>query len=180
MTIYSEKALRKLSKDGLIGSTLNLQSKMESSNAKVLKKPKLLNNKFDKLEEDVAITRNANSLLSSRLVDTERQFWANAQYSRYETLEIVGLPKSLTNDKADTKLCQIFQILTAMSIKKIWVRVVGLRTRVSYCKVLSKEDRGKVLKAKIDLRKLNTTNLDLPEGSKMFVNQGLCSYYRLL
>ena len=111
MTTYSEEALRKLNKDDLIGITLSLQSKMESSNAKVLEELKLLNNRFYKLEADVAIARNANSLLSSRLVDTERQCWANVQYSRRETLEIVALPKSLTNDEAETKVWQIFRSL---------------------------------------------------------------------
>ena len=111
MTTYSDDSLRKYKKDDLIGIALSLQSKMESSNAKVLEELKLLNEKFDKLEADVAIARNANSLMSSRLVDTERQCWANAQYSRRETLEIVGLPKSLSNDEAGTKVCQIFQSL---------------------------------------------------------------------
>ena len=107
MTTYSEDALRKLNKDDLIGIALSLQSKMESSNAKVLGELKLLNDKFDKLEGDVAVAGNANSLLSSRLVDTERQCWANAQYSRREILEIVGLPKSLTNNvnKEDLDAC---------------------------------------------------------------------------
>ena len=45
---------------------------MESSNVKVLEEWKLLNYKFDKLEADVTIARNANSLLSSRIVDKER------------------------------------------------------------------------------------------------------------
>ena len=90
MTTYSEEALRKLNKDDLIGIVLSLQSKMKSSNAKVLEKLKLLNDKFNKLEVDVAIARNANSLFSSLLVNAERQYWANAQYSSRETLETVG------------------------------------------------------------------------------------------
>ena len=95
MTSYSEEALRKLTKSDLIGIALSLQSKIESSSTKVLEELKLLNNKFDKLEADIAITRNANSLLSPRLVDTERQCWGNSQYSKWETLQIVVLPKSL-------------------------------------------------------------------------------------
>ena len=79
MTKYRKEALRKFNKDDLIGIALSLQSKMESSNAKVLEGLKLLNDKFNKLEVDVAITRNANSLLPSILVDTERHSWANAQ-----------------------------------------------------------------------------------------------------
>ena len=78
---------------------------MESSNAKVLEELKLLNDKFDKLETDVAIARNVNSLLPPRLVDTKKQCCANAHNPKSEILEIVELPKSLTNDKAETKLC---------------------------------------------------------------------------
>ena len=87
-------------------TALSLQSKMESSSAKVSEELKLLNEKFDKLEADVFITRNVNLLLSFRLGDTERQCWANVQYSRREVLEIVGVPKTLTNDEAETKVCQ--------------------------------------------------------------------------
>ena len=75
---------------------------MESSSAKVLEELKLRNDKFDKLEANVAIARNANSLLATRPLDTERQSWGNAQYSRRKTLEIVVLPKSLMNEEAET------------------------------------------------------------------------------
>ena len=50
--------MRKLNKDDLIGITLKLQSKMESSNTNVLEELRLLNEKFDKLEADVATARN--------------------------------------------------------------------------------------------------------------------------
>ena len=59
MSTYSDETLRKPSKEGLIGISLSLQSKMESYNAKVLEELKLLNDTFDKLEADVAFTRNA-------------------------------------------------------------------------------------------------------------------------
>ena len=55
MTTYSEDALRKLNKDDLVYIALNLESKMESCNAKVLLELTLLNDKFDKLEANVAI-----------------------------------------------------------------------------------------------------------------------------
>ena len=90
--------------------TLSFQSKMISFNAKVLDKLKLLNETFDKLEADFAVTRKANSLLSSGLVDTKRQCWANAQYTRRETLEIRGLTKSFTNNEAKTKCAKFFEV----------------------------------------------------------------------
>ena len=142
---------------------------------------KLLNDKSDKLEADVAIARNANSLLSSRLVDTERQCWANAQYSRREPLEIAGLLQSLTNEEAEAKMSQIFRSLDCNVNKEDldachWLKHKE-RVFVNFCR---RKDSEKVLKAKNDLRKLDTTKLDLPEGSKIFVNQSWCSYYRLL
>ena len=57
-----------------------------------------------------------------------------------------------------------------------WLMDEG-RVIVKFCQ---RKGCEKVLKAKNDLRKLDTTNLDLPEGSKIFINQSLCSYYRLL
>ena len=68
-------------------------------------------------------------------------------------------------------LCQVFQS-TSTSMKNIWRLVIGLRIRNKL--VL------KVLKGKAVLPKLNTTNLDLPEGYRIFVNQSLCYYYCFL
>ena len=51
------------------------------------------------------------------------------------------------------------------------------RVIVKFCQ---SKDCEKVFKTKNDLRKLDETNLDLPEGSKIFVNQSSCCYYRLL
>ena len=68
-------------------------------------------------------------------------------------------------------LCQVFQ-RTSTSIKKTWRLAIGLRIR---SKIVLQ-----VLKATTALQKLNTTNLDLPECSRIFVNQSLCSYYRFL
>ena len=64
MTTYSEDALRKLNKDELVGIALNLQSKMESSNAKVLEELKLLHDKFEKLEAEVAVENEANNSIT--------------------------------------------------------------------------------------------------------------------
>ena len=136
---------------------------------------------WKKLEADIAIARNANSLLLSRLVNTERQCWANFQYSRRKILEIVGLIKSLTNDKSETKVCQIFQSLNCNVDKEYldachWLKD-NERVIVKFCR---RKDCEKVLSAKSDLQKLDTTNLDLSECSKIFVKQRLRSCYRLL
>ena len=110
------------------GIALSFQSKMESSNAKVLDELKLLNEIFDKLEADVAVTRNANSLLSSRLVDKERQRWPNALYSRRETLENLGYQNLLQLTKLKRRCAKFFKVWAAILIMVIWILVIGLRT----------------------------------------------------
>ena len=132
---------------------------MESFNVKVLEELKLLNYKFYKHEANVAIARNANSLLPSRLIDRESQCWSNAQYSRRETLEIVGLPKSLTNDEAETKVCQIFGSLDCN----------GNKEDLDACHLL--KDKERVIVKFCRRKDCDTTNLDLPEGLRFLLTK---------
>ena len=55
MTSYSEEVLRKFNKGNLIGNDLTLQSKMKSSNAKILEELKHLHVKLDELETDITV-----------------------------------------------------------------------------------------------------------------------------
>ena len=50
------------------------------------------------------IAKSINNLLSQRVVDLERQCWANAQYSRRECLEIVGIPRSVDDNSLEEKV----------------------------------------------------------------------------
>ena len=73
-------------------------------------------------------------------------------------------------------MCQIFRSLDCNVNKEgldacHWLKDKE-RVTVEFCQ---REDCEKVLKAKNDLRKLDTINLDLLEGFKIFVNQSLCS-----
>ena len=43
-----------------------------------------------------------------------------------------------------------------------------------------RKDYEQVIRVKKDLKDLNTTDLDFPEGTRLFINDTLCPYYRLL
>ena len=86
MSIYTEEALDKLNKKELISILLSLQSKVKSANNEILDQVRQLNQEFSQLESENSIVKQTNSLLWKRLVDMERQCWANAQYSRRECL----------------------------------------------------------------------------------------------
>ena len=73
MPIYTEEALDKLNKKELITILLSLQSKVESANNKILGQVRPLNQKFSQLKSENSIVKQANSLLSKRLDDMERQ-----------------------------------------------------------------------------------------------------------
>ena len=73
MSIYTEEALDKLNKTELITILLSLQSKVESVHNEILDQVRQLNQKFSQLESENSVVKQANSLLSKRLVDMQRQ-----------------------------------------------------------------------------------------------------------
>ena len=84
----------KLLKKDLNAIVLTMQTKMPADNAEAFEIRKF-NSKFDIIQSDLIVTKKLNSELSSRLVNVERQHWANTQYSRRERLEVVGIPKEV-------------------------------------------------------------------------------------
>ena len=45
-------------------------------------------------------------------------------------------------------------------------------------KFLRRKDCKQVIRCKKDLRSVNISNLDMPEGTKVFINESLCPYYK--
>ena len=57
---------------------ISVQTEMQS-NIKILEEVRKLNDKFTNLESQLQVTKNVNSLLQQRVINLERQCWANAQ-----------------------------------------------------------------------------------------------------
>ena len=66
-----------------------------------------LNESFSKLQAEVSVTKQVNTLLSSRLVSIERQRWLNVQYSRRECLDIIGILSEVEADVLKEKVVAI-------------------------------------------------------------------------
>ena len=64
-----------------------------------------------KVQADVAIVKNVNEKLVNWLIETERQCWANAQYSRREGLEVVGVSITVCNDLLEANISKDFDKL---------------------------------------------------------------------
>ena len=53
------------------------------------------NKNFVKYESEINLVKEVNTLLNKKVVDVEGQCRANAQYSRRECLEVVGIPRGV-------------------------------------------------------------------------------------
>ena len=106
---HTEAVLNKLSKLELVQIILNTEANLGSQIAKLTTEVKDLLAHSKKLEADVVIVRNVNSKLVERVVATKHQCWENAQYSRRDTLEVVGIPLSVTDNVLEQKVWDVFQ-----------------------------------------------------------------------
>ena len=112
MGSYTNDSLDKLCKQDLIPIVLSLQRKLDGTNNETLTikfwRRYGSSDAIAKLSSELSITKNANTLLSSRLVTLERQCWENAQYSRQECLDIVGIPCEVSREVLKEKVLNIF------------------------------------------------------------------------
>ena len=65
---------------------------MSEVNNEVVEEMGKFNENFSKLQSELSITKSVNTELTKRIVTLKRQCWANAQYSRKECVEMVGIP----------------------------------------------------------------------------------------
>ena len=93
--VYTEDTLKALSKTQLIDLFLKMQNQTNSTIVSSMAEMKYLSSSFKRLESDVQIVKTVKNNLLKQLGNTERQCWANAQYSRRECVEVVGIPKTV-------------------------------------------------------------------------------------
>ena len=98
MDAFTEESPNKLSKQELVAMYLKVTKKMESLNDHLLEEVQHVKDTFKRVESELSVVKTVNHLLSKRLVDMERQCWANAQYSTRECVELVGIPQSVKDD----------------------------------------------------------------------------------
>ena len=77
-----------------------------------------------KVETNVAIFKNVNEKLVNRLIETERQCWANTHYSRQECLKVVGIPTSIPNESLEANISKVFDKMVFMWKGKTFRHVI--------------------------------------------------------
>ena len=177
--VPTEATLEGLNKPDLSKLVLQLESEINSDIKELASEFRGLETQMKKIEADVAIVKNVNQKLVNQLTETERQYWANAQYSRQECLEVVGIPTSIPNDLLEANVSKVFG--------NLGVHVEGKDIRACHrlkddgkaiVKFSNMKDSLQILRVKKDFKSLDPTKLDFPEGTKIFINESLCVYYR--
>ena len=122
-----------------------------------------------------------NTLLSERLQTIEKQCWANAQYSRRECLDFSGILSSISDNDLEDVVCKaITKAGVEVSDKDIEdCRLVGT-TGTTIVRFSKRKVSKQVLNVRKYLTKLSMEDLHLNGQGKLYVNQSLCLYYRVL
>ena len=179
MASYNEESLEQLNKKSQISIILSLQNKLETVNDKRVEEFKQIK---DKIEADLSVTKQVNDLLVTRVTNLERQCWANAQYSRRECLEIAGIPSNVSHQNLENKVIEVFSKvgcnITNENIEAC--HLINQNSDRTIVKLSRRKNCLQMLSVKKDLQKLDMEELDLPAGTKIFINQSLCSYYKVL
>ena len=106
---HTEALLNKLTKPELVQLLLKTEATLGSQISDQSKEIKDTLTHLKMLEADIAVVKTVNDRLVKRIVKTERQCWENAQYSRRDTLEIVGVPDSIDNGVLEEAVRGIFK-----------------------------------------------------------------------
>ena len=171
--------MEKINKRDMTNIVLSLQSKLDEANNRVVEEVRKLSDVFLKLQSELAVSQQVNSLLSNRLTNMERQCWANAQYSRRECLDVVGIPSA---DVLEEKVLNIFGKL-GCDIPSERIEAchrISKKSSTVIVKFTKRKDCQQVWSVKKDLQKIKMEDVNLPGQNKLFINRSLCPYYKVL
>ena len=157
---------------------LKMQDQTNSTLGSLMAEMKDLNSSFKRLESDVQIVKTLNNNLLKQLENTERQYWANAQYSWCECVEVIGIPKTVELKDLEHTVCKVFNSI-GFDIEEDRIEALHrLKSDRTIVKFSRRKDCQHLMRIKKELKDLNPANLSFPEGTKIHVNDSLCPYYR--
>ena len=120
--------------------------------------------------------------MTKRIVTLERQLLGECAILKKGMCGMVGIPRQVDDKHLEAKVLSIFQKV-GCTIAPEFIddcHRLGKNNDRVIVKFTRRKDCKQVLQVKKDLKDLTADDLDLPQGTKIFVNQSLCPYYRIL
>ena len=98
------------------------------------------------------------------------------RYSRRECLEVVGIPSSVNIKDVGGKVCTVFnRIGVAVKPDDIEACHRLYNDKKSFVKFSKRKLCQQVLRVKKELKNIDPSEFDFPEGTAIFTNASLCS-----
>ena len=104
---YTEESLKSYNKQQLIKLFLEVQQQSNETISKLTNEIKLLKENCKKLKSEILVSKTVSSFLTDQINNVERQCWVNAQDSRCECLEVVGIPSSVNIQDLEGNFCTV-------------------------------------------------------------------------
>ena len=178
--VYTEETLQPLNKTNIIKLFLKTQEQSDNIINTLTEEIKEMHRSFKKLESEIVVVKKINHALVTHLRSVEPQCQENAQYFRREYVEVVGLTSSVDHDQLQPTVCRILHhIGVNIYVDKTKAcHGLGRNSDRTIVKFSSRKNCEHPIRVEKDLKDLDATDLDLPAGTKLHINDSLCPYYR--
>ena len=173
---HTEDSLKTLTKEKLVNLALHLQEKANS--LEEIKQE--ISRMTMKLEGDIFIVQNVNTLLSKKVTELEQQMWSSYQYGRRESLEIQDIPSLIPDTALEDKVRDIFGSIGVNIDKTNIEGCHRLKRGITIIKLSKRKDREEVYKSKNKLKDFDVESLGFEAGTSIYINESLTSYYKML
>ena len=120
--------------------------------------------------------KKVSDVLVKEVAFLERQCWRNVLFSRRESAEIISMSNSILHsalEKAVSKFCNILELIF-MRRNSNRTTTSTKRRRSGDSDISRRKDCQQIMRVKKELKDLNPTHLDFPEGTQLFINDSLC------
>ena len=151
-------------------SKLISQKHTNSTTCKLTNEIRNLNANFKRLESDVQVCKKVNDALVKQVASLERRSWRHKLYTQMESVKIISMLNWIVHSALEKKFWGETLIVPPPKLKQ----------RSDDSEISRRKDSEQVMKVKKDLKDLNSTDSDFPEGARLFKNDTLCPYYRVL
>ena len=137
-----------------------------------------LSSKLAQVESSLLVTKTVNNELLKRVTSLERGLHSQKRCSRRECLEVVGIPSSINDKNLQSTVCSILgdiDLVCDSNDIEHCHRIKGDKTIIKFsCRRKSSE----VLNKKKKLKNLDIGKYGLNDGSRIYINECHCPYYR--
>ena len=182
---HTEITLKDLKKENLISLVLILQSerdkfidtldhRIDNLTSTVVN----LSCKVAQVKSSLVVSKTVNNELLKRVTSLERGLNSQEQCTRRECLLVVGIPSSIDDENLKSTVCSILgdiDVVCDSNDIEDGHRIKGDRTIIKFA---SRKKSSEVLNNKKKLKNLDIGKYGLNDGSRIYIDKSLCSYFR--